>query len=524
MVLSLCLVNPGFTQDGTLDPSFGQEGIVLPDLPEYTRSYPKVVLSRADGKIIVAGNAVFGKDVPGTPYDIYLLQYLEDGTPDLSFGENGIVQEAYSAGTDLVQAGILQTDGKIVITGSFTKSVSENGEVNSNVFLARFLSDGTPDETFGTAGKVTLQIGSGQDVPQRLIEQSDGKLVVGGFYFNGRNQESFFLRFLADGTPDPDFGENGRSILRFEGVSNAVRAMSLQTDGKIMGAGERSDGQVVVRFLPNGERDVQFADQGILPLDVSLPNASIYDFIRQADGQILAVVNYFESEGTNLNWGAALLRITSNGEYDGDYFRQLAQSDTSLFVEKLKLQADGKILLTGRLQTAESADEEAFLMRLLSDGRLDPTFGEKGLVTYRPGAYNNRGLTLALQADGKILVVGSLHEDAIYNYSPFLARFENTKPLRAPVSLLQVGEVQVFPNPASEDFVVQYELLQEEYLSIRLYDLEGRLIASILENKRSVKGAYKQPIAFPDGAAAGTYILQFSTGQAQVGLKVIKDK
>src|SRR6185436_14991920 len=82
------------------------------------------------------------------------------------------------AGGDQIEGLIQQSDGKLVAAG-----LSYDAGFNSStITLVRYLDDGTPDPSFGGGdGKVTTAISSSFDGALALIEQTDHKLVVAGY-------------------------------------------------------------------------------------------------------------------------------------------------------------------------------------------------------------------------------------------------------------------------------------------------------------------------------------------------------
>src|SRR5207244_467457 len=94
------------------------------------------------------------------------------------------------------------------------------------------------DLTFGTGGKVTTDFGGTTDDGFAVAMQTDGKIVVAGTTTSGGSGENFGLaRYLADGTPDPDFSGDGRLATDFAGGLDQATAVAVQADGKIVVAG-----------------------------------------------------------------------------------------------------------------------------------------------------------------------------------------------------------------------------------------------------------------------------------------------
>ncbi len=102
-----------------------------------------------DGKIVLAGEA---RDTLFT--DFALARYHSDGSPDFSFGTEGVVLTALSETYDHARSVVLQADEKILVAGS-----AQNGLSNENIALVRYDTTGLLDGTFGTDGVVITDIG-----------------------------------------------------------------------------------------------------------------------------------------------------------------------------------------------------------------------------------------------------------------------------------------------------------------------------------------------------------------------------
>ncbi|MCP5093108.1 MAG: hypothetical protein GY949_19525, partial [Gammaproteobacteria bacterium] len=130
-----------------------------------------------------------------------LTRYNSDGTLDTSFGGgDGIVTTAIGSSQDYSQSVTMQSDGKILVGGySFNGSSYE-------FTLTRYNTDGTLDTGFGGGdGIATTDIGSGNDYGQSVTVQSDGKILVGGYSHNGSNNDFALVRYNSDGTLDTSF-------------------------------------------------------------------------------------------------------------------------------------------------------------------------------------------------------------------------------------------------------------------------------------------------------------------------------
>jgi uncharacterized delta-60 repeat protein len=279
-VFTLARYNP----NGSLDTSFGTEGITKTAIPEPapfagTEAGVRSLAILADGEILAAGGATWD-DGEGMPSNFVLAKYTATGSLDPTFGEGGIVQTRFY-GDDSLQGIVVQPDGKIVASG--TGGLGGHGEDIQTIALARYEADGSLDPTFGTDGRVTTDPGLRYDGgPSALLGQ---KIVVAG-----ETEHSAFLvlgRYQTSGRPDSSFGKHGFvEIKRVTGLPTAVLA---QNDGKILVA-IFGDSDRVVRFLPSGRLDTSFGTHGIVSLGAGSHSflAASYALAVQTDGKVVA--------------------------------------------------------------------------------------------------------------------------------------------------------------------------------------------------------------------------------------------
>ncbi|MDD5274769.1 MAG: hypothetical protein PHR16_01655 [Methylovulum sp.] len=177
-----------YNSDGSLDTSFGINGIVITGHFQGAYIDGNSVTVQADGKILVAGTGL------GDGYDFVLVRYNSDGSLDTSFDHDGIVSTDFGHTTwEFCRSVTLQTDGKILVAG-----VSD-----SQFALARYNSDGSLDTSFDGDGKVTTKLSSGIDAGNSVTVQTDGKILVAG-YIDGNFG---LVRYNADGSLDTTFGK-----------------------------------------------------------------------------------------------------------------------------------------------------------------------------------------------------------------------------------------------------------------------------------------------------------------------------
>jgi uncharacterized delta-60 repeat protein len=182
------------------------------------------------------------------------VRLLPDGSIDPSFSEDGFAHTTFGVQLTGVHGG--DTVSGVAMDGN---DIVVAGDADSHHWaLARYLPDGTRDSTFGDNGKV---ITSFSGISTDVLVQPDGKIVVCGF----NSGSVVVLRYLPDGSHDPGFGSNGKAIVPLgPSGNNAPSRMVLGTDGTILVAGFSFNGlSGVLRLTEAGELDDTFGHGGV---------------------------------------------------------------------------------------------------------------------------------------------------------------------------------------------------------------------------------------------------------------------
>ncbi len=280
-----------YNPNGSLDRSFGNGGIVTTTFPE--GSYAFDVALQPDGKIVAAGT-VFVDFIPGEPSntDFALARYNPDGTPDAAFGSGGQVSTDFVGMEDDAFSVLIQSDGKIVAVGS------ANSPATYYDFAAvRYLSNGTIDTAFGVAGKVQTDFGDHNfDRARSAALQADGRIVAAGFAIsqNGGVQNFAVARYTSNGVLDTTFSRDGKMQIDFGNCCQSANKVLLQSDGKIITVGyantEDSDSDfLLARLNPRGSLDSTFGIGGKVRTSFGDLNGGANGAALQSDGKIVAV-------------------------------------------------------------------------------------------------------------------------------------------------------------------------------------------------------------------------------------------
>ncbi len=260
-----------FNTDGSLDQSFGQGGKVITDFGWTDRA--RAVAIQSDNKILVVGYIDTNQ--------LGIARYNVDGSLDTGFGGDGKVTTDGVAVYDMGPMGITQqADGKIIAVGScFTNNGYE-------ILIVRFNIDGSPDTSFDQDGIMTAMTGY-SSVGRDVVVLPDQKLLVSGFgtYAAGSGSGFVIARIDPNGGLDKSF-QGGGILLTDVGASingTLGLALALQDDQKFVTIGNTNDNFAMLRYNPNGSLDTTFDGDGIV-LNNAMKGQ---DIKIQPDGKIL---------------------------------------------------------------------------------------------------------------------------------------------------------------------------------------------------------------------------------------------
>lgn len=478
-------------QTTQLDLGFGDQGRVLTSLGDKDDWIWASAL-QPDGKIIGAGYSTVGFVLRQA-----LVRYLPDGSLDPDFGTNG---SFVSPVEREVFAVALHTDGTIVTAGA---------KPDANFFIgfavSRFLADGTPDPVFGTNGSVRTWLGTVKDQALAVAVQPDGRIIAAGSSETGNNNNDFALvRYTTGGNLDPTFGTEGKVITAVSGGSDVIYSVLVQPDGKILVGGTSIQSgiyyPILARYLADGSLDPSFGSGGIVQGEegvgvkaLVLPNENILLVGRKSGFTVpdIYVWRFLPDGSPDLAYGV-------NGRAEAKEIR--ANGAT--------LQPDGKLVVVG-LQQGLFA-----VARFLTDGSLDPTFGIAG--TLRTDVSGTQQLAQAhdvhIQTDGRIVVTGEAYKNGSHNmavarYLPSISSAVEPAPA--------FREVQVFPNPFSDQLTLEYALPADTRVSVSLTDLGGRVVSMLSVKEWQAAGRHRRTWSLPADLPAGPLFLRLTTADGQ---------
>ncbi|UTW63802.1 T9SS type A sorting domain-containing protein [bacterium SCSIO 12741] len=255
--------------EGIPDSTFGTHGRAVTRVPQSHWNVARDLAILPDGKILFAGDG----DAMGV-----VMKFEADGSLDTTFGDTGFV---INRNMSLLNAMVVHYDDKILVGG-------QSFIVASTYFtLAQYNLDGTPDLSFGNGGVVNTDLSSargqaGNDNLKALALQADGKILACG---QKAGDSLALVRYLRNGDVDSTFGINGVADIEQEGIFNSV---TVQYDGKIIAAGRSGANDIiVVRFDPSGSLDTDFGQAGVVETSLTLDRDEAHEVAVQSDKKIV---------------------------------------------------------------------------------------------------------------------------------------------------------------------------------------------------------------------------------------------
>lgn len=233
-----------FNTNGFPDSSYGVGGSARLSAGIFNAA--KAVIVQPDGKVVMAGYSAF--NAACTIMDFLVARFNPNGTPDASFGNNGVTLIDFVGGADSATALAVAPDGKIVVAGPIQGSRYIWG-------VARLTPTGQLDNSFGGGGKAYVDFNDSNGV-NAVVVQPDKKIILGG-YFSG---DFFLQRLLENGERDPSFGINGGGYNYTDlGGVDTMTALVLAPNGWLYAGGYRVNNSgtnvdfALAQYTPEGQ-------------------------------------------------------------------------------------------------------------------------------------------------------------------------------------------------------------------------------------------------------------------------------
>lgn len=292
--------------------------------------------------------------------------------------ENGLSDDSFNSGQDgannLVKAAVLQSDGKIIIGGNFTKY---NQTVSNRI--ARILPNGEIDHTFN--------IGSGFKSQVYAVALQDEKIIVAGNFTSYNDAPAGrIVRLLENGSKDQDFTVG-------LGADAIIETITIHPDGKILVGGRFNNfnGQPfshLARLNYNGSIDSDFN------IGVGF-DKNVYSIALQSDNKIVVGGSFLSYNGASQK---RILRLNSNGSLDTTFESGSGFSNGDVL--SLLVQPDDRILVGGTFSGTYKTNSSLRLIRLMKSGDYDLSFQANS---------NGKINTMSFTSDQRLMIGGDFN-------------------------------------------------------------------------------------------------------------------
>ena len=327
----------------------------------------------------------------------------ELGEVDSSFGTDGTFvfhpsKENKLGYFDKVYKVLVQEDGKILTVGE-----SRTDGYNYSIYVSRHNVDGSLDETYGEGGIVFLKVDPliYKNCPYDAVLK-DGMLYLAGYTFNNGLNRAFVVCLDENGFENEEFGDKGCIVTEEDKGGRVYEAIDIDKKGRVLVAGYYKDEIIVTRYTEKGTPDMTFGEEGTsyIELDAdSTAHSYAFDLKTLDNGKIILCGDkrLGNVEEGMFIW-SHMIRLKSNGTLDETFAENgvlyLYAGEYAEFAVSLAVQPNGKYLVGGHAELLSNTPEmpryESFITRVNLDGTIDETFGTNGFVKIEP-----------LQGDGK---------------------------------------------------------------------------------------------------------------------------
>jgi uncharacterized delta-60 repeat protein len=407
-----------FNTNGTLDNTFGTNGIsnLHGVLNKYT--YSKKILVQPDGKILLACNSADTHYNNTNAEVMQLLRYNANGTIDNTFGTSGVAivpasgTYKYDYFTDIA----LQSDGKILCCRQGDPSTITSAIIRLN-------TNGTIDNSFGTSGIKILGSLIGEYLTTVAVN-TDGTIIAGGYrsYSTATNTYYYVMAYKLDASGNlmNTFGTSGKMIDSVAGHITYADKILIQPDGKILFGGSKypfggnTAKSYILRINSDGSKDLTFNSTGFNEFSYSNHDHALGNFALNADGSITIVTSGYDGVASNY---LTLYKVKANGTNDNNF--------------------------------NAGTNYKHIGNHIVSD----------------------EGLGLALQKNDNKILVSNL-EISGTTINSIVMRYETQFP--ASLNNAKAKAIKVYPNP-STDFI-KIDLINNDNASIRIVDATGKTI------------------------------------------------
>lgn len=451
-----------YCQNYVLSDSFGANGV----LQTINTTEPSKTIFTTDNKIVTIGFFLLNNPNPNLITHTSIMKIDQNGNPEVSFGTNGLVQTSIDY-KDSPSDVVIQTNGKILVSGSYTIQNPPVGTYPMSPFIARYTNNGALDTTFGVNGIVKIlnfnTITSTSSCS--AVQLIDNKILL-GIQGNGNNLFGALIRLNENGDIDTTFGNNG--TLKFDDTNFKFNLSSflLTDDNKLILCGadrtiNSNAKSVIIKLNLDGSYVTSFANNGKLSFDFYSSTSSayfeyFYELKKSNDGNFIACGHLFNNN--------VMIKFNSNGELIQTFgMNGILQNFYNY--DSFYIQNNNKIVIGGT--NLNNGNAMFKITRLNQDGSFDTSFNNSGYYDLEITNENDLLKNVLVDNQNSILMSGysKLNSENVITHAKIV-------PENLGINDLIKNKTYITPNPAHNNITINYTAGLQG--SMAIYDITGR--------------------------------------------------
>jgi uncharacterized delta-60 repeat protein len=356
--------------NGNPDSEFGFGGRVEIDLGDFERA--TAVHIDPSNRIVLAGTSTSNQG------ELLFCAFHENGLRDSSFGTFGIARFSHTSLHINGPIAELISDGQSGYFASFQGYI----ESTQGFGIVHLLANGSFDPNWSQGFAFFAVNGSPDGFEKCMLLQPNGSLLLAGSVYVGNVSHWLLFRILPNGAPDPDFQNSG--VLEVQPVPQAsvIRSMHYDSNQRIVLGGyapnfNGADQSILLRLLPNGSPDPDFGNNGI-QIPPAIHGARITDMALRENAHWLAT-------GPGSESGFNLMEFLASGDWNSDFGTNGCYSSSPTNAEAttmVLLPGDSSVLMGGSDLLAQNPDVRLQKFRILPDAASLPNLEQNRVLPY----------------------------------------------------------------------------------------------------------------------------------------------
>lgn len=435
-----------------------------------------------------------------------LVKYTSSGSIDTSFGINGVF--------DFNDYGGLNK-------AALTRVINNKIYVSLRNLLYKLNIDGTPDLSFNGTGMIDTSLMTSYEIFEvnTFIVLNNGKIIIANEGYNSSTSSylNSFLKINSDGTIDNSFGTTG--ILKKKMINDPNYTYReypwssyLTNDNKIIIISDAenvnlSNRKSILCFKMDefGNNDTTFGNNGMIHI------VEPYDLVHfkgnlNANNDLFIGFSY-------INGDTSTIKVKPNGTIDlalgvNGYVNDLTDG---IYLSVFPL-IDGSFIKAGIRNNHFST------LKYLSNGVLDLSFGNNGEIV-TPIDDSSEIRDVIVDQNGKIVVAGKSNLNSVRSYNA-LARYELNLGILSFEN--NFSNIKLYPNPIENEAKIDFELKQNEILDIFVYDIQGRVVQTIVSKKEFNLGNNSINFVIGSTLKTGNYFVKINSNQGSKVIQILK--